>query len=91
MMPRLGEMPDRRTDSNCWKWAEEQVKSDDEIPIMWGRRDDGSSETAIAVRRLADYCTGKSIPDIVGFGSSVGFDRDYCQRHPTHKVCIKRR
>ena len=75
-MPLLGEMPSTRRDKACWAWAAEQAK-DDEIAFMWGILDDGNADRAIAVRRLADNCLGKPKPEIVGFGSSVGFDRDY--------------
>ena len=44
-----------------------------------GILDDGNSDRAVAVRRLADDCLGKPKPEIVGFGSSAGFDRDYCR------------
>jgi hypothetical protein len=43
---------------------------------------------AVAVRRLADDCLGKPKPEIVGFGSSAGFDRDYCRHHPRQKICL---
>jgi hypothetical protein len=46
-----------------------------------GILDDGNSDRAVAVRRLADDCLGKPKPDIVGFGSSTGFDKDYCRHH----------
>ncbi len=86
-MPPLGEKPTIRTDSACWAWAEEQAK-DEDVAFMWGILDDGNSDRAIAVRRLADDCVGKPKPEIVGFGSSAGFDRDYCHRHPRQKICM---
>jgi hypothetical protein len=83
-MPLLGEKPPIRTDAACWGWAEEQAK-DEEIAFMWGILDDGNSDRAVAVRRLADDCLGKPKPEIVGFGSSTGFDRDYCRHQPRQK------
>lgn len=86
-MPLLGEKPPIRTDAACWAWAEEQAK-DEEVAFMWGILDDGNSDRAVAVRRLADDCLGKPKPEIVGIGSSAGFDRDYCRRHPRQKICL---
>jgi hypothetical protein len=86
-MPLLSEKPTMRTDAACWTWAEEQAK-DEEVAYMWGILDDGNSDRAVAVRRLADDCLGKPKPEIVGFGSSAGFDRDYCHRHPRQKICL---
>ncbi|HEY1863548.1 MAG TPA: hypothetical protein VGG77_07640 [Roseiarcus sp.] len=86
-MPLLSEKPTMRTDAACWAWAEEQAK-DEEVAYMWGILDDGNSDRAVAVRRLADECLGKPKPEIVGFGSSAGFDRDYCRRHNHQKICL---
>jgi hypothetical protein len=51
-----------------------------------------SSTTAILIAPsrfwLADDCLGKPKPEIVGFGSSAGFDRDYCRHHPRQKMCL---
>jgi hypothetical protein len=84
-MPLLDEKPPMRTDEACWAWADQQAK-DEEVASMWGVLDDGNSDRAIAVRRLGDDCLGKPKPDIVGFGSSAGFDRDYCRHHPRQKI-----
>ena len=86
-MPLLDEKPPTRTDEACWAWADQQAK-DDEIASMWGILDDGNTDRAVAVRRLADDCLGKPKPEIVGFGSSAGFDRDYCRHHPHQKICL---
>jgi hypothetical protein len=86
-MPLLGEKPPMRTDEACSAWANQQAK-DDEIAFMWGILDDGNTDRAVAVRRLADDCLGKPKPEIVGFGSSAGFDRDYCRHHPRQKICL---
>jgi hypothetical protein len=80
-MPLLGEKPPMRTDEACWAWADQQAK-DDETAFMWGILDDGNTDRAVAVRRLADDCLGQPKPEIVGFGSSAGFDRDYCRSTP---------
>jgi hypothetical protein len=86
-MPLLGDMPSRRTDEACWAWADPQTKNED-VAFMWGILDDGNSDRAVAVRRLADDCLGKPKAEIVGFGSSAGFDRDYCRRHSRQKICL---
>ena len=80
-MPMLGDMPSRRTDEACWAWAEQQAK-DNEIAIMWGLLEDGNVDRAVAARRLCDDCLGRPKPEIVGFGSSAGYDMAYCRRHP---------
>ena len=66
--------------------AEQQAK-DDDIAEMWGILDSGWSDRAIAARRLSDNCLGKPQPEIVGLGSSAGFDTAYCRRHPGQGVC----
>lgn len=86
-MPLLDDMPSRRTDEACWAWAEQQAENED-VAFMWGTLDDGNTDRAVAKRRLADHCLGKPKPEIVGFGSSVGFDQDYCRRHPRQKICL---
>jgi len=67
MMPLLGEKPSMRTDAACWAWAEEQAK-DDEVASMWGILDDGNSDPAVAVRRLARISHAGGQLD-VGFGA----------------------
>jgi hypothetical protein len=86
-MPRLDEMPPVRTDEACWAWASEQIYHED-VAIMWGVLDDGNYDPAVAVRRLADVCLGREQPEIVGFGSSAGYYRTYCQNHPRQKICL---
>ena len=87
-MPLLGEKPTTRTDEACWAWAKEQAK-DNEVAFMWGLREDGSAERAIAERRLADDCVGKPKPDIVGVGSSAGYDRNYRRGHRGQPICSR--
>jgi hypothetical protein len=89
-MPLLSDKPTMRTDAACWAWAEEQAK-DEEVASMWGILDDGNSDRAVAVKRLADDCIGKPKPEIVGFGSSAGFDGDYCRHHHHQKICLMSR
>jgi len=86
-MPLLGEMPSKRTDEACWAWVDQQAK-DDDVAFMWGVLDDGDTDRAVAARRLFDDCLDKPKPEIVGFGSSAGFDRDYCSRHSRQTICL---
>jgi len=66
------------------KWAADQ---DDDALYMWGMRDAGGSSSEVAVLRLALSCFGEGKPDIVGFGSSVGFNDAYCKAHPKKEIC----
>jgi hypothetical protein len=83
-MPALTPIPSRVTLDSCQAWATAQ--SSDAID-MWGIKEDGSSSSEVATLRLATFCMGGGRPEIVGFGSSVGFDRDYCARHADAGVC----
>jgi hypothetical protein len=83
-MPMLTPEPKPPTPTACKRWAAKQ--NADAIDI-WGIQDDGTSSRAVALRRLADSCIGHRPPDIVGFGSSVGFDEAYCEKHTTLKLC----
>jgi hypothetical protein len=51
-MPMLTEMPHKRTDENCWAWAEKQA-GDEEVATMWGILDTGNFDPEVAVKRLA--------------------------------------
>ena len=83
-MPMLTPAPKVPTLKSCQKWAAGQ----DEDPIaMWGIREDGSSSSDIAVLRLTLFCLGDTPPEIVGFGSSAGFDQAYCEKHPNIQLC----
>lgn len=83
-MPMLTSSPKPPTPTACKKWA---AKQDADAIGMWGIQDDGTSSRAVALRRLANSCMGHRPPDIVGFGSSAGFDEAYCEKHTTLKLC----
>jgi hypothetical protein len=83
-MPTLTPVPGRVTPNSCRTWATAQ--SSDAID-MWGIKEDGSSSGDVAALRLTTFCMGGGRPEIVGFGSSVGFDHEYCVRHPDAGVC----
>lgn len=54
---------------------------------MWGVQQDGGGSYELGVHRLTSQCLGEPILDIVGFGSSVGFDDKYCSRHRNVPIC----
>ena len=83
-MPRLTPKPTNPSPGACKAWAENQ---DDDAMEMWGIQEDGSNSRAAAIDRLARSCMGQHLPEIVGFGSSAGFNQSYCRKHPTVKVC----
>jgi hypothetical protein len=83
-MPFLTEKPESPNQASCEKWAAEQ---DDDAIEMWGTQDSGISSSTVALHRLADSCMGHEPPDIIGFGSSAGFDRAYCKKHASSKLC----
>jgi hypothetical protein len=83
-MPALTPVPGRPTPDSCRAWAAAQSI---EAIDMWGIKEDGSSSRDVAVLRLATSCMGGGYPEIVGFGSSAGFDQEYCARHPDAGVC----
>lgn len=83
-MPLLTPNPKPPTTAACKAWAAEQ---DADAIQMWGIQEDGTSSRAVALRRLSDSCVGRSPPEIVGFGSSAGFDATYCGKHPKAKLC----
>lgn len=86
-MPMLTEAPKRPTAAACGKWAAEQ--SDDALE-MWGIQPNGKTSNSIALDRLKRSCMGESRPGIVGFGSSVGFDDAYCEKHAKEHLCLNR-
>jgi hypothetical protein len=86
-MPTLTPTPDPATPDACKAWAASQ---DEDAIEMWGIQESGDSSPEIAVQRLALFCQGDQPPEIVGFGSSVGFDDAYCQNHPKQKICADR-
>jgi|GEM_PF-5907793 len=83
-MPQLSDKPQSISPSSCQKWAATQ---DDDAIETWGIQEDGSSSKALAHERLTGECLGQPAPEIVGFGSSVGFDDSYCQKHIDQKIC----
>lgn len=85
-MPPLTEKPTSPTIASCLKWADVQ---DDDAIYMWGIQESGKSSRDVAVLRLALSCLGDKPPEIVGFGSSVGFDTAYCKKHRNAQVCKK--
>jgi hypothetical protein len=58
---------------------------------MWGIQDSNANSQAVAVDRLARYCIDGSQPEIIGFGSSVGFDSTYCRKHSKAALYRNRR
>ncbi|WP_238273213.1 hypothetical protein [Methylobacterium cerastii] len=87
-MEPLKDGPAQVSGETCRTWAGQQ--SDDAI-YQWGMMESGGSSRDLAVARLTVTCLGDPKPAIVGFGSSAGFDRAYCQRHPRTVVCARLR
>lgn len=85
-MPVLTASPNPATSATCTHWAIEQ---DEDTLYMWGATESGESSKAEAIQRLIGSCMGRKIPDIVGWGSSVGFDEAYCKKHARAAICVK--
>ncbi len=83
-MPTLTELPKPAQPSACHTWASKQ--SQDAFD-MWGIENSGSTTRGVAIDRLSTYCMGGKSPDIVGFGSSVGFNDGYCNVHRGTTIC----
>jgi Sel1 repeat len=83
-MPPLKPKPQTLSLAACKQWA---AKQDQDAIEMWGIQENGTSSRAIAVDRLARSCLGQRPPEIVGFGSSVGFNDAYCKKYPKFKIC----
>jgi hypothetical protein len=83
-MPTLTPRPHDNTVRACSAWAREQ---DEEAIGMWGVQQRGGSSYELGLHRLTSQCLGEPVSDIVGFGSSVGFDDEYCSRHRDVPVC----
>jgi hypothetical protein len=83
-MPVLTPNPKIPSPTACEEWA---AKQDADAIEMWGIQENGTSSRAVAIHRLARSCLGQRPPEIVGFGSSVGFDDAYCEKHPNIKLC----
>ena len=86
-MPELTVRPKVISSATCEAWAGSQKT---EAKDMWGIKQDGTSSVAAAMTRLTRWCLSQKMPEIVGFGSSVGFDEAYCKNHPTIKLCRDR-
>lgn len=86
-MPALSPAPASASPATCQKWANAQ--SPDAFD-MWGLKEDGSRSREVAMLRLKSFCLGGGRPEIVGFGSSAGFDEAYCTRHGDSGICRKR-
>jgi hypothetical protein len=86
-MPTLSPEPSPASPATCQKWAN-SLSSD--AYDMWGLKEEGSWSREVAILRLKTACLGGGRPEIVGFGSSVGFDEDYCARHRDFGICKKR-
>ena len=82
--PLLTPKPKKPSQAACREWA---AKQDDDAIEMWGTQEDGTSSRISALDRLARSCMGQRPPEIIGFGSSAGFDDEYCKRHPKFKLC----
>lgn len=83
-MPTLTELPKPAQPSACHTWASKQ--SQDAFDI-WGIENSGSTTRGVAIDRLTTYCMGGKLPEIVGFGSSVGFNDAYCEAHRGTTIC----
>lgn len=83
-MPPLTEKPSKPSLAVCQKWAKKQ---DEDAVYMWGLQESGKSSPVFAQLRLTLYCLGDTPPEIVGFGSSAGFNQSYCERHSDATAC----
>jgi len=83
-MPMLTPQPESITVRSCTEWARGQ---DEEAIDMWGTQQNGNSSYELGVHRLTSECLGEPVSDIVGFGSSVGFDDQYCSKHLDVPIC----
>ena len=85
-MPLLSDEPSSRTPATCQTWA---GKQDEEALEMWGVMKDGGTSRDVGVMRLTLTCLGDEQPEIVGFGSSAGYDESFCAKHADWGVCRK--
>ena len=83
-MPLLTPKPNSRTSASCKAWAATQ---DEDAIYMWGTEENGTHSSSVALDRLSRSCMGEQPPDIVGFGSSVGFDKAFCAKHSAIQLC----
>ncbi len=54
---------------------------------MWGLLDSGGHADAVGIERLALSCMDGTRPEIVGLGSSAGYDDFYCRKYPRVAIC----
>ena len=54
---------------------------------MWGVLKDGGTSRDVGLMRLVLSCLGDEQPEIVGFGSSAGYDESFCEKHADYGVC----
>lgn len=83
-MPALTPKPTPPSPVTCQRWAAMQ---DEDAAYMWGMQESGGSSKTLAIARLTAFCLGKKPPEIVGFGSSVGFDDAFCATHQSATIC----
>jgi hypothetical protein len=83
-MPMLTDRPNPPSSAARKAWA---AKQSDNAVEMWGIQESGRSSRAVALNRLARSCMGEKPPEIVGFGSSRGFDESYCHKRPDTGIC----
>ena len=86
-LPKLTDKPPVINSGSCARWATNQNPA--VVYPIWGIQEDGSVSNAVAIKRLVDVCMGKPMPEILGFGTSAGFEKNYCGRHPTFGICKK--
>lgn len=86
-MPPLTPTPKPASHSACERWA---ARQDEDAIYMWGTMEAGGTSKPFAITRLTAFCMGGEKPDIIGFGSSVGFDDAYCAKHRAAPICQNR-
>jgi hypothetical protein len=84
--PKMTAAPAMATQQTCKAWA---AKQNEDVIYMWGQTESGATSPAIAKHRLVGYCMGLGAPEIVNFGSSVGFDEGYCAKNAAAPICEK--
>jgi len=87
-MPVLTPRPEPGGLKACQLWALDQ---NDDAKWMWGIKPSGNHSLDVGVGRLVLHCLGDTVPDIVGFGSSIDFDTRFCDSHSEARVCQERR
>jgi hypothetical protein len=88
-MPMLPEMPKNKSPKSCEVWAQQAIKGDEDIALMWGLQESGDSSAKIAIKRLVLSCLGREMPEIVGFYSSAGVAQEFCEDHKQTRLCKK--